>query len=73
MLPFLIAFLFGLGVINLSPEGEEQFQLFAMNGWEAILALIEAVKGMWMLFRMEDKSKIRPKYLNEYMRELKAD
>jgi len=63
LIPIAITILFSIGVINLDPEGQQQFQLFAMNIWEAVLAIISAVQGMFMLFKMEDKSKIRPKYL----------
>jgi len=61
LIPIIITILFSIGVINLDIEGQQQFQLLAMNGWEAILALIDAVTGIFMLFRMEDKSGIRKK------------
>lgn|GEM_PF-4290067 len=65
LIPIAITIMFSIGIINLDTEGQQQFQLFAMNGWEAILAFIDAVTGMFMLFRMEDKSKIRTKYLKK--------
>lgn len=65
LIPIAITILFSLGVINLDTEGQQQFQLFAMNGWEAILAFIDAIVGMVMLFKAEDKSAIRDKYLRK--------
>lgn len=65
LIPIAITILFNIGVINLDPEGQQQFQIFAMNIWEAILAIINAVLAIFMLFKAEDKSAIRTKYLNK--------
>ena len=63
LIPIAITILFSFGVINLDAEGQQQFQLFAMNIWEAILAIIDAVLAIFMLFKAEDGSKTRTKYL----------
>ena len=63
LIPIAISILFSLGVINLDAEGQQQFQLFAMDIWESIVAIVNAVTGILMLFKMEDKSKTRTKYL----------
>lgn len=63
LIPIVITVLFSLGVINLDPEGQQQFQILAMNIWEAILAIIDAVLAIFMLFKAEDGSKTRLKYL----------
>lgn len=63
LLETVLAVLIAIGVISLSPENAEQFKILAMQGWELIVAFVAVVKGIWDIFKTEDVSKIRTKYL----------
>ena len=65
ILPLAITVLLAIGVLNLGPEDAEQFKILAMNAWESIVALIGIVKMIIDLFKTEDVSKIRTKYLKK--------
>ena len=63
LLEMLLGVLIAIGVISLEPEKAEAFKILAMQGWELIVSFVAVVKGIIDLFKTEEVSNIKAKYL----------